>query len=147
VATHQRLLTFGPDFASRLILRPKYHILDNLFSILTKVWRRKGRSNVFIQYWYCLWDAPPSMSGVHNSSSQVQSSYLFWTVSSSFGKGRENVDSPSVWQVPPHYQRYLLLIKLLNGNLQRICFALEIDQYWRIHAETAISYIRPSKCL
>ena len=37
VATHQRLLTFGRDFASRSILRPKYHILDDLFSILKGV--------------------------------------------------------------------------------------------------------------
>jgi hypothetical protein len=48
VATHQRLLTFGRDFASRSILKPKYRVPDDLFSILTKVWWGKGPSNVSI---------------------------------------------------------------------------------------------------
>ena len=47
----------------------------------------------------------------------------------------------SIWQVPAHDERNLLLPQLLDGNLQRIRLALEVDQHRRVHAARSVSQI------
>jgi len=40
---------------------------------------------------------------------------------------------PSVWQIPPHNKRHLLLSQLLDGDLQGVGLAFDIDKHGRIH--------------